>query len=314
MLGFGRAQRGGRKDEGQRRARHRLFEVRSLPAPPAPVQPHSSPASASERRHRQLSAPQTLPLSREPSRLAHTTMAAAVVCVARPAGRQAPAPGGTPSHSHARPSVQARALSMPVPQPTFGTSGSYTAQAAAAFPEAGPSCPWPPAPQRRGIWAWLTQVRTREGRAGRSAGCRSGAALDSVPPARSPPLQPLAVSRSVWLVSGRSCAAPGKPPRCSPSVAASRPTHAGRPLAGERRTSGPAPRSRAAHALLRLAGRARRGAAAGLAALLALPGPLSAGPQAPRCRQRARRPAPPRPPHFCASAGSSSTAPPPLPS
>lgn len=82
-------------------------------------------------------------------------MAAAVVCVARPAGRTASA-APQPSLRHL---AVARALSIPSPQPALGAS-SYTAGPGAQLEAAAPSCPWPQpqqpaAAQQRGIFAWL---------------------------------------------------------------------------------------------------------------------------------------------------------------
>lgn len=183
MLGFLAAGKAG----GRMRMRgsglsRRLQPSSAFPASQVSVHPTRSSIQAIQRWHRsRLGTPHPSAVSKAP-RLAHPSMAASIVCVARPAGRQAAAPA-QPSHTP-RPSVQARALSMPVPQPTFGASSSFTAPAAAAAAlEAGPSCPWPqPAPQRRGIFAWAQQVSTGEGRTGCSAGCSSGAAPDSVQP------------------------------------------------------------------------------------------------------------------------------------
>lgn len=85
-------------------------------------------------------------------------MAAAVVCVARPAGRTASA-APQPSQPSLRHLAVARALSIPSPQPALGAS-SYTAGPGAQLEAAAPSCPWPQpqqpaAAQQRGIFAWL---------------------------------------------------------------------------------------------------------------------------------------------------------------
>lgn len=117
------------------------------------------------------------------------------VALARPSSaRQQPSP------QHSRPQVAARALSLPMQQPTpAGFSGGYSSEAA--------SCPWPqpadwqqhaakshaPAASRGGIWASLTGHQVRRGlecaahaRMGGAAAAGAPSPLP-LPPARLPP-------------------------------------------------------------------------------------------------------------------------------